>query len=59
MPFPKILAAFRTAKPHRVHCVSCGRDGDPASTRGEAQRYAGLHDELHHRGAPTAVVRAC
>lgn len=49
----------RTATPHRVQCGPCGRVGRPATSRNEAQRYAGVHDELHHRGAPTAIVRPC
>jgi hypothetical protein len=41
-----------------VDCFDCERHGTQAVTVEAAEQLAGLHDDLHHRGVPTAEVRS-
>ena len=40
-----------------VCCGPCALAGEPLCHLDEADQLAGVHDALHHRGRPTAVVR--
>jgi hypothetical protein len=42
-----------------VDCDVCALFGLPAWHADEADQLAGIHDDLHHRGQPTATVRRC
>jgi hypothetical protein len=41
-----------------VDCPACGITGEPLRHLDEADQLAAVHDHLHHRGRPTAEVRA-
>jgi hypothetical protein len=41
-----------------VDCPACGLAGVPLLHLDEADQLAAVHDHLHHRGRPTAEVRA-
>ena len=40
-----------------IHCSVCDLTGLPASAP-EAEQWAAIHDQLQHRGQPTAAIRA-
>jgi hypothetical protein len=41
-----------------VDCGPCGLAGVPLRHLDEADQLGAVHDHLHHRGRPTAEVRA-
>jgi hypothetical protein len=45
------------AGPWVIDCTACVLAGEPLIHLGEAEHLAGVHDHLHHRGNPTAIVR--
>jgi hypothetical protein len=40
-----------------IHCSVCDLTGTPASAP-EAEQWAAIHDQLQHRGHPTAAILA-
>lgn len=44
---------------HAVDCDVCALFGPPVWLADEAEQLAGVHDDLHHGGHPTATVRRC
>ncbi len=38
-----------------LDCPACGLDGGPYNLD-QAGQLAGVHDDLHHRGQPTALI---
>jgi len=40
-----------------IHCSVCDLTGTPASAP-EAEQWAAIHDQLQHRGHPTAAIVA-
>ena len=42
-----------------VRCDVCVLVGEPVCHVEEAEQLAGVHDQLHHRGHPTATVVSC
>ena len=46
-----------TADAVYVDCPSCEQHGRHAMPAAGAEQLAGLHDELHYRGEPTAILR--
>jgi len=38
-----------------IHCSVCDLSGEPTSLL-EAKRWAAIHDQLQHRGHPTAAI---
>jgi hypothetical protein len=38
-----------------IHCSVCDLTGEPTSLL-EAKRWAAIHDQLQHRGHPTAAI---
>lgn len=40
-----------------VQCTPCELFGEPLPDAGQAGQLAATHDDLHHRGAPTAHIR--
>jgi hypothetical protein len=50
------MPATRTATGWAVDCPVCDRTREPLSHLDEAEQFAAVHDHLHHRGIPTAVV---
>jgi hypothetical protein len=41
---------------YAVDCHACGPHGEPHPTPAAADQLAGLHDDIHHQGVPTATV---
>ena len=37
-------------------CPACGLDSEPVTRPDEASYLAGVHDDVHHGGAPTTYV---
>jgi len=59
IPLPAVPAPDPAAAPGglvSVDCPVCGRSAGPFG-RAEAERLAGTHDDLIHRGRPTAEIR--
>ena len=42
---------------YAVDCDACHLDGQPQPTADAAGQLAGVHDDIHHQGQPTAIVR--
>ncbi len=42
---------------YAVECGACGLFGEPVRSAEAADQLAGTHDDIHHRGQPTATVR--
>lgn len=40
-----------------VDCDHCGLWGNPLASRDQAEQLAARHDDMHHRGQPTAAAR--
>ena len=40
----------------RYRCTACGKVSIPLGTRAEAVYFAGVHQRLHHAGAPTTTI---
>jgi hypothetical protein len=49
-----------TAAPddYAVDCAACELFGEPVDQAEAADQLAATHDDIHHRGKPTATVRA-
>jgi hypothetical protein len=41
-----------------VDCPTCQLHGQPVDCLDAAEQLAALHDQLHHRGHPTAVLHS-
>jgi hypothetical protein len=41
---------------YAVDCDTCGEYGRPQPTSEAASQLAAIHDDMHHRGVPTATV---
>jgi hypothetical protein len=54
-PRPSILAGFDW---FAFHCPPCALVSDEFPDPAVAEYLAGLHDDLHHNGAPTALMTA-
>ncbi len=52
LPCPECSAAANYA----VDCPTCGVYGPPVGTSDAAEQLAGVHDDMHHQGEPTADV---
>jgi hypothetical protein len=42
---------------YRLHCPACGQPGVTRTNRREVQALANTHNQMIHRGQPTATVR--
>jgi hypothetical protein len=42
---------------YHVACSECKTPGTASHPKPEATYLKGVHDELHHRGVPTATVK--
>jgi hypothetical protein len=45
-----------TATGYAVDCDTCQLFGQPLPTADAAAQLAAIHDDIHHRGAPTAAI---
>jgi len=41
---------------YAVDCLDCELFGQPVGNSGAAAELAGIHDDIHHRGVPTASI---
>jgi hypothetical protein len=55
MPVLSSTPTRTTAPLWAVDCPVCQRTGAPLSHLDAAEQLAAVHDDLHHRGIPTAA----